>query len=304
MNQSFKKSTIFLIVLMILGFATFLIIIAFISTLSAMPFEFIQLELGKFFGIPFGYEVLLIVLFVIGTSALMTLWFLRLRKLSTREIFNLIKKKRTIKLVIVSLAVSLLLLFSFYAILISGVAKEHSKLNAFVSENADVSLQDYIDKTESFLSNNVNNSYKKPESNFEIDQWLYSTLLDPALLNSLGLTRADVILYQGWGACGQFAIVTEEIMHDAGYTTRRARFVGEGADHEWAEVKWNGTWFIVDPGYIGKLVEIENLRERKPEFQNYTTVEVMYRNGTRFDLGKDYGYYSNLTLCVLESRLL
>jgi hypothetical protein len=77
-------------------------------------------------------------------------------------------------------------------------------------------------------------------------------------------------------------------MHDAGYTTRRAHFLG--VDHSWAEVYWNGQWLIVDPWYIGTLVEIKNLRNLKPDFQNATSVEVIQRNGTVVDLGGDYGY--------------
>jgi len=38
------------------------------------------------------------------------------------------------------------------------------------------------------------------------------------------------------------------------------------------------------------MVEITNLRELKPEFQNPSSVEVTFRNGTIVDLGKDYGY--------------
>ena len=77
-------------------------------------------------------------------------------------------------------------------------------------------------------------------------------------------------------------------MLSAGYSTRQAHFVGW--DHAWAEVNKNGKWFIIDPWYIGNMVEITNLRELKPEFQNPSSVEVKFRNGTIVDLGKDYGY--------------
>jgi len=32
----------------------------------------------------------------------------------------------------------------------------------------------------------------------------------------------------------------------------------QNIDHAWAEVKYNGTWLIIDPCYIGILKEAQN----------------------------------------------
>jgi hypothetical protein len=134
----------------------------------------------------------------------------------------------------------------------------------------------------------MNNSYNRPESAFEIDTPIYSTLLDPLVLKFWNITRSDIILYQGWGACGQTATVTQQLLHDSGYITRLAHF--KNIDHAWTEVKNNGTWFIVDSGYIGNLVRVDLLKNCKPAFQNATGVEVQYWNGTISDASKEHGY--------------
>jgi len=291
MRKPVKKSRIFLIFLLALVFTTVSLSFFFVANISALPFTSTYFELAKVLG-AFSKQDFAIALFGIGVgiaSTIVIVFIFKFRTLTSTELFTLMKGK-ILKIIVFSLVVSLLFLFFFSAIPILGIMQQHSKIYDFVAENADVSLHEYINKTEIFLNNNVNNSWDKQEDEFEIDGWLYSTLLDPAILNSFGLTRADVILYQGWGSCGQEAFVIEELLHRAGYTTRRAHFIGEGADHGWAEVNWNGSWFIVNPWWLGKWVEISNLRWEKPAFQNYTTVEAMYRNGTNFDLGADYGY--------------
>lgn len=285
MNQPYNKSKIVPLVLMILVFS--MIWVGF-RLPSAIPWSFLYIELGKIFGY---FPELFLVLILAGILFALTTFsarVLKLAKLSNAEFLTLIRKRRTIKLIVLSLVLSLLVILLFSSVFALRIEQVSQKLDTFTAENVNESLQDYVINLQSFLNNNVNNSYNRPEASFEIDNWLYSTLLDPIILKGLGVTRADVIIYQHWGACGQAAIVIEELMHDAGYETRQAHFVD--GDHSWAEVNYNGKWLIVDPWYIGNLVEINNLKQLKSEFQNYTSVEVIYRNGTRFDLGKDYGY--------------
>jgi hypothetical protein len=74
----------------------------------------------------------------------------------------------------------------------------------------------------------------------------------------------------------------------AGYEVRQAFF--KNIDHQWAEVKYNGTWLIVDPWYIGNFVEAQSLKNVKPEFQQASGVEVQYSNGTRIDASHEHGY--------------
>lgn len=287
MGKPSKKITAIWTLLLILIFSTSITLL--FQVFSSMPLSFLYLELGKIFGafpkeyLTFGLATILVI------ALLILIYSLRTRGINT-DPSVLLKNKKALRLIFIGLTISLLLLFFSSAKLLSEIEEQHEKMNVFVSEKMNMHLHDYINATEIFLNYNVNNSWDRPEAAFEIDNVLYATLLDSTILNSFGLTRADVILYQGWGSCGQEAFVIEELLHRADYTTRRAHFIGEGADHGWAEVNCNGSWFIVNPWWLGKWVEISNLRWEKPDFQNYTTVEVMYRNGTTLDLGKDYGY--------------
>lgn len=168
------------------------------------------------------------------------------------------------------------------------VSQAGKKIDTFVSENADLDLQNYVANVSSFLNSNVGQAYHKPETLFTIDSQITDTFLDPYIMQIWGVTRADVIVYQGWGSCGQAAILIEELLRDSGYETRQAYF--KNIDHQWAEVYSNGTWLIVDPWYIGNLVKIQDLRNIKPQFQQASGVEVQYRNGTIIDASVEHGY--------------
>ena len=107
------------------------------------------------------------------------------------------------------------------------------------------------------------------------------------------VTEADLIVYQGWGSCGEAAILIEELLHLARYETRLAHFKENIIDHAWAEVRQNETWLIVDPWWLtsnGTLVEAINLRNLIPVFRNATGVEVQYPNGTVADASEEHGY--------------
>jgi hypothetical protein len=80
----------------------------------------------------------------------------------------------------------------------------------------------------------------------------------------------------------------EELLARAEYETRQASF--KNIDHAWAEVKYNGTWLIIDPWYIGILKEAQNLKNLRPDFQNATGVIVQYPDGTTNDASKEHGY--------------
>ena len=247
-----------------------------VTIVSAIPWKFTCLEIGRLIGpIPLLDFLVLIPLI----TAILLVSFLPPMKL---------KKNRIIVVFILSLAISFVVIFSFSLVFMPRVSQVGKKIDAFVAENANLGLQDYVTNVSSFLDDNVRNAYNKPEAYFRIDIQISSTLLDPYIMKIWGVTRADLIVYQGWGSCGQAAILIEELLHDAGYETRQAHF--KNIDHQWAEVKNNGKWLIVDPWYIGNLVEIQNLKNIKPEFQQASGVEVQYRNGTIIDASHEYGY--------------
>lgn len=203
--------------------------------------------------------------------------------------FVKLKKKKIVGIVLSGLCVSFILTFASSFIVMSAMIQSGRKVDAFVAENSNESLQEYVTNLTSFLSNNLKSCYNKLESLFKIDERLSAGLLDPWIMNFFGANRADIILYQGWGACGQAAILLQQVLHDSGYETRLAHF--KGVDHEWVEVK-NGTkWLIVDPWYIGNLVDIQTLRTLKPGFQRATGVEIQYYNeSTWHDDSINHGY--------------
>lgn len=246
-----------------------------LMAVSAIPWKFAYIEISRFVGHLWFLDFLVLILLVISV-------------LSISFLVSKILKRKTTKLFFVRLAMSFLILFSLALVFASQISQTHKKIDAFVAENADLELQDYVVSMSFFLNQNVHSSYNRPEASFEIDEHVYTTLLDRYILGIWGATRADLIVYQSWGSCGQAAILIEELLLDAEYEARRAHF--KGIDHEWAEVKSGGKWLIVDPWYIGSLVEIGNLRTIKPSFQQASGVEVRYRNGTVIDASLEHGY--------------
>ena len=124
----------------------------------------------------------------------------------------------------------------------------------------------FIDSTSSLCSNNVSCgvkeitqyidaklgwSWNNPMFALEIDNTLSS--IDYWFLGILGFTQAHVVLWQGWGSCGEHAIVTAYLLNRLGYTVRIVHF--NNIDHTWAEVYVNGSWYIVDPWFIGGVYE-------------------------------------------------
>jgi len=188
----------------------------------------------------------------------------------------------------VYLIISSFVTFSFSLAFMPQVSQAGGKIDTFIRENGDMSFQDYVKNVAVFLNDNLGAAWNRSEASLMINRIVCNTIIDPHIMKTWGATSADLILYQGWGSCGEAAILIEELLHGAGYETRLAHF--KGIDHEWAEVKHNGTWWIVDPWYIGKLVEAQTLRNVKHVFQNASGVEVQYSNGTVVDASLEHGY--------------
>lgn len=129
------------------------------------------------------------------------------------------------------------------------ISQRGKKIDTFIAENESLSFPNYVLNITAFLDNNVGAAWDKPEASFTINKQICYTLLDPLIMKIWGVTAANLIVYQGWGECGEAAILIEELLHRAVYEARLAHF--KGIDHEWAEAKYNGTWTIVDPWYIG-----------------------------------------------------
>jgi hypothetical protein len=169
------------------------------------------------------------------------------------------------------------------------IKESHKKMDSFSASNSNQNLTVYEQNLTVFLQENLKSSYNKPEYLFEIDSQLSRSLIDSLTMDAWNVSNADVILFQGWGSCGQVAILLAQVMHNSGYESRIAHF--KGVDHEWAEVNNGTNWLIVDPWYIGNLVEIHSLRNAKAAFQHATGVEVQtFDNVNWIDASKEHGY--------------
>jgi hypothetical protein len=264
---------------------------------SAIPWAFTYLLIGKtigpnpsinlidivvgpnyFLAVAFRYSVLLLLgVLVAFVSVFVTTKIMRNRALKALA-FSLL----------ITFLIMLSLSASFSVVFMPQVSQADKKIDVFVNENKGLSFQNYVADITVFLNDNVRQAYGKPEASFEINRPICSALLDSYIMKIYGVTAADLIVYQGWGSCEESAILIEELLHQAGYETRLAYFIG--IDHEWAEVKYNGTWWIVDPWEIGNLVAAINLRNMRPAFQQATGVEVQYENGTLANASQEHGY--------------
>jgi len=255
----------------------FLIILVFIIP-TTISWAFIYVETGRFVG---PYPGLII------TSSIILCILICPYDIIRRTSFKF-KKNVTRRLLVISFVIPLLTMFLLSLFFMRQVSYAGQKIDTFIAENKNLDFHDYVTSVSSFLDNTVQKAYKKPEALFRIDNCLYFTSVGAYIMQCMGIDRAEIIVYQGWGTCEQAAILIEELLHGAGYETRQAFF--KGIDHQWAEVKHNGTWLIIDPWYIGNFVEVHNLKNIRPEFQNATGVIVQYKNGTLIDASQEHGY--------------
>jgi hypothetical protein len=258
-----------------------------ITKISSIPFWFVYLQVAKsiYLSIHPIYVYSALNFFPILSSILLFLFFhyrnlhhislQTISKFRTKELQKLIVSSLTLCLVIV-----LMLPFGF----LLGVSQV--EIYEYVKKNNAVELESLEFTLPVFLNQNIKGSLNRTEY-FEIDQEIFNNPLDCQILNWMGITRADIIIYQGWGSCGQTAIVIEQILYDLGYTSWRAKFIER--DHAWAEVENDdGKWQIVDP-FIGFFVNVEDLGSDS-RFQDASGVIVEFRNGTIVDMSEEHGY--------------
>ena len=245
------------------------------------------------------FIILLPLVLAIITTLLVIIATLCIRMIQSRR--PAIEKPKYVLKLITRIAI-LMIRFSIILIVV-GIVLAFSVLQPYKSmlenyivylSNSESSDLEIVMNIVRYVEMRINNSYFKPESVFEIDVHLGP--LDLYVLSLLGFDKVHVILYQGWGSCGQYATVVEYILRNLGYETRCAHFVN--IDHGWAEVRLNSTWYIIDPWYIGKYAksplapflvptcELSSI----PRFSNAGPIRVVYPNGTRVDATSQYGY--------------
>lgn len=261
-----------------IGLLTSVFVFTIFTIFTAIPWAFIYVEIGRCFGPYFGLALASLTLIGIFAST----------SIISYNVLSRLKKATTRCIILTNFITTLLISLLLSLIFIQRVSEADQKIAAFVAQNKSLNFPEYVASISSFLNVNIKNAYRKPEDLFKIDNHIYSTPLGAYLTQKFGITRASIIVYQGWGTCGQAAILIEELLARAGYETRQAHF--KNIDHAWAEVKYNETWLIIDPWYIGNLIEIQNLKTLRPQFQNATGVIVQYRNGTTTDASQEHGY--------------
>jgi Transglutaminase-like superfamily len=258
--------------------------------ISATWWDFSYLMIGRIIG-PIPGLVLLVAIIVSILLVLAKILDDSLRPMAiktSKELLVLVKKRKTIARIVLGLVLALIVMVSFSMVFMLQVSQARTRIDNFVAASRNDNFEVYIANVSSFLNANVNNAYNKPEGAFKIDQEIATALLDSNLMKIFEIDRADIIVFQGWGSCGQAAILIEELLRKAGYEARDAYF--KNIDHEWAEVYHNGTWLIVDPWYIGNLVDIKDLKNLNADFQKASGVEVRYINGTVIDASPEHGY--------------
>lgn len=256
-------------------------ILVLTARISSSPFWFTYLEIGKLVGPVFGL-ILLRVLLVVTPFGLFAIFY---PHISRSMILSKLKTRRIQKLIILSSIISLILVVLLQFGFLLRVSQE--EIDNFVNQNAGVDLESFVNNIPDFLEENIRSAYKRPEALFRIDLEVFNSIIDYQMMKCMGITRADLIIYQGWGTCGQTAVVIEQLLHEFGYDSRRAWFIGR--DHEWAEVKNDtGKWQIIDP-YIGYLIDIEDLGSDQ-RFSDASGAIVRFRNGTIVDMSEEHGY--------------
>lgn len=198
--------------------------------------------------------------------------------------------QKFLKIFLILIAVLFLLEFLLPTILLHPVEQDVAKfIESTQTCRGDIKC--VISAVTHYVDINVRSSYGKPQSILEIDNVL--TQADYMIIHALGFSRPHVILWQGWGSCGQRAIVTAYLLHRLGYDVRLAKFTD--VDHMWAEVLINGTWYIVDPWYIGQRYEDRYLIPASilaslSGFRGNHGVLCTYLNETEVDCTNDHGY--------------
>ena len=198
-------------------------------------------------------------------------------------------------LIVITIAV-IALEASLAIVLLSPVEEDVKHFLDNVAQQCSYNAYCKVKEVAHYIDTKLGWSWNNPMSALEIDNML--SPLDYKLLSMLGFSQSHVILWQGWGSCGQHAVVTAYLLHRLGYTVRIAYFTD--IDHAWAEVHINGSWYIVDPWYIGLIFEDKyhgsrylapaSILATLKNFSGSHTVMCRYFNGSQIDCTGEHGY--------------
>jgi len=100
--------------------------------------------------------------------------------------------------------------------------------------------------------------------------------------------ESDFVKYlmMGVGGCGELAKATRTLLNLLGLESRIVEFPGE--DHVFIEVKLNGSWIVVDPGYSLNLVTREDRASRRIREMGGLSYVVAHTEYGIVDLTREY----------------
>jgi len=118
------------------------------------------------------------------------------------------------------------------------------------------------------------------------------------------------ILTSRYGHCGEYALLFRDMANAAGIEVRRIRCLGE--NHEWNEVKLNGSWVPVDAtavnlplrdGFVTfDFMERKVAGDMRTRQGNVSYVYAEYLNGTIVDVTSSYTNLTNITILVVDDQ--
>lgn len=123
-----------------------------------------------------------------------------------------------------------------------------------------------------------------------ISQYVYdTTAFDFPFLKEYLRANRDFQKYLlvGVGACGELAMATVTYLKNLGFEARKVVFPGE--DHAFVEVKINGEWRVLDPGYYPSenLTRKERAERRLVEFGAISYI-IAYVDSSFVELTQEY----------------
>jgi len=245
------------------------------------------------------YFSILVVCMVLYFSPLILLfWRLfdstKMKTINSQLLTGFLRRYFVYSLVVFFIVLSLEISLAY--VLLSPVERDMNEFTTSIRSVCDSDVTCTTEIITHYIDSRLNWSWNNPMSALEIDNML--SPIDYWLLGRLGFTQAHVILWQGWGSCGEHSIVTAYLLHRLGYTVRVARF--NNIDHTWAEVYVNGSWYIVDPWYIGIIYEEQyqgnqhlvpiNVLASLKDFLGNHRVLCEYLHGVEMDCTSEHGY--------------
>lgn len=118
-----------------------------------------------------------------------------------------------------------------------------------------------------------------------ISQRVFDTMLPTSFLRAQNDFWKS--LEVGTGRCGEMSMTTISYLSRLGIEARKVGFPGE--DHEFVEVKFNNSWWVVDPGYYqGEIISRQERADRRIGDVGAISYVVAYLDSSFVELTQEY----------------